>query len=259
MLVYRDAGRPTDSTAELRRLQRLCAEDGDVERLLIEWTEFESAMVDALAPDEDTWNEALDRLRAVSCEAGRVWLAVNERDVVDRRDLSALMGGVDRLSLPRTITVKVSEGFAFYALFPDTYASSARHFVDELRPSHVCLLGIRGIGCSLSAVAAAAVEGRGCTAATLTVRPRGHPFARELRLDGRLVEALQEEARAGASFAIVDEGPGLSGSSFACVAAALRALDVEPRRIVFLSSWDPPPETLRSDEARRLWPAHGRY
>lgn len=259
MLVYRDSGRVADAAAELRRLQRLCREDTDVERLLIEWTEFEAAVADALAPEIDTWDERLQRLRAASCDAARLWLTASEEGLVERAPLCARIEAVGALSLPQRITLKVSEGFAFYALFPDAYASSARRFVDELRPPRVCLIGIRGIGCCLSAVAAAAIEQRGCPARTFTVRPRGHPFSRELRLDGRLAEALRAEARDGASFAIVDEGPGLSGSSFASVVIALRALDVEPHRVVFLSSWDPSPEGLRSEEARRVWLAHRRY
>jgi hypothetical protein len=60
-------------------------------------------------------------------------------------------------------------------------------------------------------------------------------------------------------FAVVDEGPGLSGSSFASVIGALRSLGIEPSSIVLFPSWDPDPATLKSEPARRAWREHARY
>jgi hypothetical protein len=60
-------------------------------------------------------------------------------------------------------------------------------------------------------------------------------------------------------FAIVDEGPGLSGSSFASVVIELERLGVPCERIVLFPSWDPPPDALRSDTARDAWRRCRRY
>lgn len=57
---------------------------------------------------------------------------------------------------------------------------------------------------------------------------------------------------------MVDEGPGLSGSSFASVADALESIGVAPDRIVFLPAWDPAIDRLGSTAARRAWTAHRR-
>jgi hypothetical protein len=60
-------------------------------------------------------------------------------------------------------------------------------------------------------------------------------------------------------FVIADEGPGLSGSSLACVAHALAALGVPDDRIIFLPSWLPDPDRLLSPLARDHWGRHRKY
>ena len=75
------------------------------------------------------------------------------------------------------------------------------------------MLGVRSIGTSLSAVVAAVLGERGCDVATWTVRPHGHPFDRRLALGPGLAARLSE--RSDAELLVVDEGPGMSGSTFA--------------------------------------------
>ena len=58
---------------------------------------------------------------------------------------------------------------------------------------------------------------------------------------------------------MVDEGPGLSGSSFAAVARKLVEAGVPEERIVFFPSWDPEPARLLNEDARRRWARHKRY
>ena len=94
--------------------------------------------------------------------------------------------------------VRVPEGYAFYALHPALYASAAAH----LPPGDWRVIGIRSIGTSLSAVVAAALG----APPPVTVRPTGHPFARELRLSAEL--EAEWAAHAG-PFVVVDEGPVL--------------------------------------------------
>ena len=141
-----------------------------------------------------------------------------------------------------SLEVRVPEGYAFYALHPALYAAAAR----QLPPGDWRVIGIRSIGTSLAAVVAAALGAQ----PPVTVRPTGHPFARELRLSPEL-EA--EWAAHTGPFAIVDEGPGLSGSSFGAVADALERLGVGRERIAFLPGHGGELGPQASPEHRARW------
>jgi hypothetical protein len=110
------------------------------------------------------------------------------------------------LALPEAIEVRRAEGYAFYALYPEAYLAAA--CAAPAGPRQV--IGIRSIGAGLAAIVAAA------TGAPLptTVRPRGDPFDRRLAVDPAVVERW---CAGPGRLAIVDEGPGLSGSSFGAV------------------------------------------
>lgn len=75
---------------------------------------------------------------------------------------------------------------------------------------------------------------------------------------GESLRALLSEWT-GALFLLVDEGPGISGSSLGGAAESLSSLGIPDERIVFLPGWDPSPERLRSPAARRRWTRHRRY
>src|ERR671921_253291 len=92
------------------------------------------------------------------------------------------------------------------------------------------VIGIRSIGTGLAAMVATGLR----APAPVTVRPVGHPFRRELALSPELAAALRAEREA--RFAVVDEGPGLSGSSFGAVADFLEDQRVTPGRICFFPS-----------------------
>jgi len=89
----------------------------------------------------------------------------------------------------------------------------------------------------------------------VTLRPTGHPFRRDLRVSDALQQKL---ATHGGPFAVADEGPGLSGSSFAAVAELLEGLGVSADRIVFLPSHagEPGPQAL--PETRQRWQSAAR-
>jgi hypothetical protein len=105
---------------------------------------------------------------------------------------------------------------------------------------------------------AATLEAGGCSVERYTLRPRGHPFERRPALGPALATRLAEESDRS-YFLIVDEGPGLSGSSFAGVAERLSALGVPDERIVFLPSWEADGTALKSEVARRRWARHARF
>jgi hypothetical protein len=108
----------------------------------------------------------------------------------------------------------------------------------------------------VAAVALAALKIR---VTSYTVRPRGHPFDRRVVLRDDLAALWQQAAAEGAMFLVVDEGPGLSGSSIASTVVCLERLGVPGERIAVLPGADPPAERMRSPEAQNVWRTHRRY
>jgi hypothetical protein len=147
-----------------------------------------------------------------------------------------------RARLPDEIRIRRAEGFALYAVYPEAYAAAARALAGQA-PT---VIGIRSIGTALAAMVSA---GAGVREPPATVRPVGDPFRREVRLGPALAATLA--ARPG-PFAIADEGPGLSGSSFAAVARALVALGAGEERIHVFPSHAGPPGPEAGAEAAAL-------
>jgi hypothetical protein len=220
--------------------------------------ELESAVSDALFRDADRADPRAATFRALSTAIAREFLAACEGRQIDPARARRLIDALQQTQLPDTVELRTSEGYAYYGLFPETYAASARRFANEVTPARVCAIGIRSIGTSLSAVVAAALEPI-CDVTSCTVRPRGHPFDRQVLLDASIRDVWRQENQLGAFFPVVDEGPGISGSSFASVVCALAEIGVPRGRIVLLPSWDPPADKLRSTTARRIWTDHRRY
>lgn len=264
-IVYRDSRTPIDPRRTLDRLRRraadappLCDPDAAV-ALLIDVAECESAIVDAICPDRDTTTPLIEALRAASCAAARVWLDAHEGWPIDSLPLRAALDDVRDDAVPQRARVSISEGFAYYALFAESYVCSMGRMLSDVARANVCTIGLRNIGTALAAVASAVICARGCRSSSFTVRPRAHPFARELRLDAPLRDALRSEAAGGAHFAILDEGPGMSGSSFAAAANALSDLGIPRERIILFPSWLPSAEALSSHDGRAVWSSHRKY
>jgi hypothetical protein len=209
MLVYGDARRRA-GTAALLEAAAAGGPDAffaasELAQGLID-AEFEARGEDELTP---THRAAMDLLVALVTEATVARAAERLR----------------ALPLPDEVTVTTPEGYAFYAVYPQAYRMAARSVAWSSPP---LVIGLRSIGTGLAAVVAAATDGT-----PLTLRPTGHPFAREIRASSALRTRL---AAHPGPFAVVDEGPGLSGSSFGAVADLLEGLGVSPERIVFLPS-----------------------
>lgn len=143
------------------------------------------------------------------------------------------------------LTVKLPEGFAFYGLYPEAYVVAVGRWLSSLStpPGRVAVIGIRSIGTTLSAVVRAALRAKGIEAFRLTVRPTGHPFARETTLPPFVADYSL----------VVDEGPGLSGSSMASVAEALVQNGFPKDRIVFLPGHSGDPGDQASVSVRAWW------
>lgn len=267
MIVYRNQHRPADSTlvlAELRRkVERLGTappHDALVE-ILIELGVLESAVADARHPVRDDEDALSRRFRGASLAAGHLvrlsWEGCPDRLAPVRLALATCLHAIHEGELPRSVEVQLPEGYAQYGVYPETYLAAATRCLEQLRPERVVCIGLRSIGTSLSAVVAAALEARGCTVTSYTLRPRGHPFERQMVMSGRLESALRTAA--GSLYVVVDEGPGLSGSSLAGTAGALSRLGVADDRIVLLPSWSTDGSALRSEAARSRWGRHRQF
>jgi hypothetical protein len=157
-----------------------------------------------------------------------------------RAILDALQAyGEERVSVTRP------EGFAFYSLFPEQYCAAAQKWSAahaEKIGARVLVVGIRSIGTTLSAVVRATLRACGSEAERLTVRPTGPPFE-------RVVKAAMPAT--GATALVVDEGPGISGSSMAAAAEWLSKAGVS--KIAFLPGHPNGPGSSASERTREWW------
>lgn len=220
MLVYGDHKQVADPRERLDRvaeqLARVGAMPPGIDRharlvgALIEAGQLLQGVADAEAPTEPLDNFVHSLAQAVVRSHDSEFAEVGE------------MPRVPTLDLPHWIELRLPEGFAFYAVYPEAYIAAARRLRLSGPPR---VIGIRSIGTTLGAVVAAALG----APPAITVRPFGDPFARQVELPAVMIER-------DAHYIIVDEGPGLSGSSFGSVADWLEQRDVPLERIAFLPS-----------------------
>jgi hypothetical protein len=261
VLVFREQRTSCDPRADLdelfRTVERLHGSRGTPDEwltALIDAGEIHAASADALCPSIDDLHPAVAGLRDVTEAIALGWM--------DARGGSSTSGAAMRVDrarreasdLPSRAERSVPEGFAYYALYPEMYEAAARIAVRRSGAEDVAVVGIRSIGTTLAAVVAQAVRRSGARAWAWTVRPRGHPFDRAVQIGPALASSLA--ARQAGLFLIVDEGPGLSGSSFAAAAEAIRSLGVPNERIVLLPSYDPEIGTLKSERGRDVFRRH---
>ncbi|HLJ29027.1 MAG TPA: hypothetical protein VKY85_20120 [Candidatus Angelobacter sp.] len=173
---------------------------------------------------------------------------VNGAPVPNVENLPAIL---DSTPVPERLAVSIPEGFAFYALHPLAYAEVVQQFA--ALPPRVAVIGIRSVGTTLSAVTAAALKRRGVQAARTTVRPTGHPYNRRMEFSGEQLEFVRREISASGIFLVVDEGPGLSGSSFLSVAEALVQAGVAAEKITLVCSHAVDADHLCAENAAKRW------
>lgn len=273
MIVYGDPSYEETAESLLARLrQRLDAllsaarpSPEAARMLLIEAGQFEQAVMDGL-PKELPAEEArllMLRAQAVTDDASTVFLARRRWGPPGSRGrevhpaLRRIALALQTLGAPGSLrlTVKLPEGYAFYALYPEQYCLSAARWLHDhpaSPPGRAVVIGIRSIGTSLSAVVQARLAAAGWEVHRLTARPTGHPFSRRVE--------ISPEALRGARWAlVVDEGPGLSGSSMAAVAEALARAGMDPDRISFLPGHGGEPGSAASESVRAWWSRARRY
>lgn len=132
-------------------------------------------------------------------------------------------------NLPPSICARAPEGYAFYALYPEACAAAARQLGSA--PS-ARVIGLRSIGASLAPIVAAQMGARDFS----TLRPKGPAFRREIVAP----ELAAQLAAAPFPVVIVDEGPGLSGSSVASAAEFVRRVSPRSPQTLLTSHAGPP-------------------
>lgn len=193
-----------------------------------------------LGQDEDTPRQrvAMEALLSLAEPLANSWASgFGLLPRIDRRRMDTLAA----TSLPDAVQAKGPEGYAYYAVYPEAYAEAATEIGG---PAGV--IGLRSIGVSLAAMAATRLG----DASPVTLRPVGHPFERELRLSPRLQARLLAKADV---FVVADEGPGLSGSSFAAVGRWLGERGVACERQWMMPSHKGAPGAVADPERQARW------
>jgi hypothetical protein len=183
--------------------------------------EFEARGCDARSPAQDA---AMAALLAMAEAIRRSWdSGFADAEPVPQDTLQVL----SRMQLAQSLALKQPEGYAFYAVYPESYLQAASA-LSGLSP--VRAIGIRSIGTGLAALVAVAAG----PSQPVTVRPTGDPFRRTIRLSEDLAAELVSDP--ASRFAIIDEGPGFSGSSFGAVADFLEEKGVPSGQVHFFPS-----------------------
>ncbi|MBN1600501.1 MAG: hypothetical protein JW915_02780 [Chitinispirillaceae bacterium] len=226
-------------------------------KLLIDCGELECALTDIVCNEEDSVTSTIRLLREMTILAGKIFVQSWENNRIDRcyfYQLYSMHSALKKMCLPEIVPFGVSEGFAFYGLFPETYLETTKKFAQQFCKRPLTIIGLRTIGTTLSAIVSAALTILGYDNTSFTVRPRGEPFDRKIRVSKELESFVSNRVNGG--FIITDEGPGLSGSSFGGTAQFLSELGVQDKNIFFFPGWEPDSSMMNSPGARDHWERH---
>ncbi|WP_214476716.1 hypothetical protein [Mesorhizobium sp. dw_380] len=200
--------------------------------------DFETSGVDINSPRQQQGAKLLVGLAAEVAKSWRSGFAAGGG--IDPGPRQVLAG----LDCKAKVLTGSAEGYAHYALYPESYLGAAQ---ESGLDANTCVIGIRSIGLGLAAMVAAAIG----APAPISVRPIGHPFHRRVNADPRSIAAWRHNL--AARFAIVDEGPGLSGSSMHAVVKWLGELGIGFHRIHLFPSHSGDPGAEASQEVRETW------
>ena len=266
MLVYGDRDSCEDPRRTIARLEQGLARVARLARgaerhdalvtLFIEAAQLAQGLADwefhSNGEDDGTplQQAAMTIVMDLAHRVARSWRPVEQQEAaapLDPHPLESLAA----FPLPDLIRMRRAEGYAFYGLYPEAYLEAAARLPPSFAAAPV-VIGLRSIGTGLAALAAVALK----SCPPITLRPVGHPFRRELRISNRLRTRMLANPSAG--YVIVDEGPGLSGSSFGAVADWLEAQGVGRDRIAFLPGHGGDLGPQASELHRRRWAAAAR-
>ena len=236
--IFREGRREVCGPAMVRGLVQRLASNASLLDCLIEAGELESALADANAPGASASAVLTDAL-ASRLTAG------------NPASTDGLASLAEKIEAPERIGISPPEGFTYYALHPLDFARVVERIPESSETYAV--IGIRSIGTTLSAVTVSALKSQGRTAARITVRPVGHPYARTTEFSPEQERWIAEQLSRSAEFLLVDEGPGRSGSTFLSVVEALECLCVPRERIIVVGSREFDPERLCAENAGTRW------
>jgi hypothetical protein len=240
-LLWRDLGRSVQ-----RALDQPGGQAGLLNGLILAG-EFESALADAESVAAPASADLTDALADLYVDSG----AAARGAAVTR--IRALTARLDAFPMPAVLTTSPPEGFSFYALHPLDFARAAERMPHSGQPAAV--VGVRSIGTTLSAVVAAVLKKNSVATQRITVRPSGHPYDRRTVFGPRQIGWIERWQEKSASYLVVDEGPGRSGSTFLSVGEALVRAGVPASRIILMGSVEPDPGALRARSAASRWQA----
>ena len=258
MLVYGDAHAHVPTSEVVERLQNGRARLGHCSeaelydvlvRLLLDAGEITQGLLDLDCKRRGA--DAESRVRSLLARLGAEIADAFVGSVGGKARIAPSIDSIEevaRARLPASLHITLPEGYLHYALYPELYARAAAKLRGR-RESHLRVIGIRSIGASLAPVVAAAFGGH---ASTTLVRPIGHPFARALAI----ADDLAREILGGpqdTAFAVVDDGPGLSGSSFGAVGDWLEHRGVRTDRVWYFPSHTGALGPRASDRHRARW------
>jgi hypothetical protein len=252
MLVYGDPQFEIESGELIRRLAAFLhnseqANLDDCRDLLVPAGQFEQAAADHLEKSGE-WPLWSQPVQGITDTAARIFVSrfdgQNEKSpVAQLSDLSNFPACI--------LNVKIPEGFAFYSLFPEQYVVAARAWAHSIatqqagRVGTAFIVGLRSIGTTLSAVVMAALRMIGWDVQRITVRPRGDPFSRTVELP-KISKTFDYAL-------VVDEGPGMSGSSMAAACQALLQGGFSEKQVIFFPGHDKDPGPAASVTVRSCW------
>ena len=229
--------------------------------LLMEWGELESGISDRLFAESDCIEQIAVSSREIATLIGRAlylsWEGLFKKLRALLPDIGKKIRKFSSLPLPRKIRTRVPEGYIYYGLYPEMYIEAARAFFKEIRPERAVSIGLRSIGTSLSAAVSGTLTELGVKVESFTLRPRGHPFRRKMLIAPDLEEKFK--SLTNHYFLIIDEGPGISGSSFGSTARALSEMGIPDAKIIFFPSHIPEGKSLVTPEARENWQRYRKY
>jgi len=266
MLVRRDVLRHVDTRAEIDRLdtllRRLSEQDERdlATEALIEAGALEAAIADAHNPDRDGFTARDAAWRSVTLETAKLFRASRLGDPAkaqaSARKARKALADAARLRWPATLSIETADGYAWRGLYPETYLEAAERFLASSAPFPTVVVGLRGVGASLSAVVVAALEAAGRETEGVTVRAHEAGEACAVRFDERLAATLGRRARGGAWFLLVDDGPGSTGASFAAAAEALNGVGAGDEQIVLFPGLAAEGSRLASAAMGTRWNRH---
>lgn len=228
--------------------------------LLIDCGELETGITDYLSGENGETSALLIKLcRSLSINSGKIVCKLwNGKTLSDETDhIRNTINKIRVMETPGNIKVNVPEGFVYYGLYPETYIDAADRFYEKYEPGNVVCIGIRSIGTQLSALVSAQLINNNCNVHSFTVRLKGHPFSRYLVLSRELENFVRDNNHLW--FIIVDEGPGLSGSTIGGTVNKLLILGVDPKKIVIFPSWESDGRNFVSKTAREIWPGFEKF